>query len=291
MTHLASTIFFLLYFLFSVHAAELNLTRIPVDIFQGPCPTHEQFQRVRNKSRSLLNEITSTLSPHPCGGRGWRRIAFINMSDPNQNCPSGLVLVTSPFRLCGRTPLRSPSCSSTNFSVGLSPYSRVCGRIKGYHQNLKFAFYRLGNDLESYYVDGVSLTHGSPGNRQHIWSFAIGLNNVYRVGERINYYCPGDGQVALPSFITNDYFCDSGAYPGSSQTDGVYVDNPLWDGVGCVGDIYTPPRCFINNPPWFHKVLPSATTDDIELRVCGYELIGNVNYGDTLLQEIEIYVQ
>ena len=96
--------------------------------------------------------------------------------------------------------------------------------------------------------------------------------------------------MVLPSLVTNDYFCDSGAYPASTATGGIFVDNPLWDGVGCVGDVKTPPRCFINNPPWFHKIFPEATTtDDIELRVCGYELIGNVN-GDTLLQKIELYV-
>ena len=29
--------------------------------------------------------------------------------------------------------------------------------------------------IEGYYVDGISLTHGPPGSRQHIWTFAGGL--------------------------------------------------------------------------------------------------------------------
>ena len=248
----------------------------------GTCFTPEQFDEIRNNVPSILADIFT------CGGEAWKQVANINMSDSSQNCPPGLRLTTTPFRLCGRTPTRSPDCNSANFSVGGTSYSRVCGRITGYHQNLKYAFYRLGNNIEHNYIDGVSLTHGTPGSRKHIWSFAIGLNNV-DTGDRLQYYCPGDGRVVLPSFVTNDYFCDSGAYPGSTATDGVFVDNPLWDGVGCVGDVNTPPRCFINNPPWFHKILPESTTDDIELRVCGYELMGS-HYGDTLLQKMELYV-
>ena len=39
----------------------------------------------------------------------------------------------------------------------------------------------------------------------------------------------------------------------------------LWDGAGC-GPLND--RCTLNNPPWFHKQLPSATTDD-RILICG----------------------
>ena len=29
--------------------------------------------------------------------------------------------------------------------------------------------------IDSYYVDGVSLTYGGAGSRQHIWTFAAGI--------------------------------------------------------------------------------------------------------------------
>ena len=36
--------------------------------------------------------------------------------------------------------------------------------------------YHIGNKIiDSQYVDGLSLTHGVPGSRQHIWTFASGL--------------------------------------------------------------------------------------------------------------------
>ena len=51
-------------------------------------------------------------------------------------------------------------------------YSRVCGRIIGYQFGATQVFvrYDLGQvtTIEGQYVDGVILTHGAPGARQHI---------------------------------------------------------------------------------------------------------------------------
>lgn len=202
---ISATIF--LHLFFSVQHGNADIQHVPAHSIPsnpGACPTDAEFERARENITSQVVDRMMT----PCGGAGWRRVAYVNMSDPNQSCPTGLRLTSSPFRLCGRTPTTNADCNSAFFSMGGSSYSKVCGRITGFHQNLKYAFYRLGNNVEHNYVDGVSLTHGSPGNRRHIWSFAVGLNNVY-TGDRIQYYCPGDGRVTLPSFITNDYFCDS----------------------------------------------------------------------------------
>ena len=64
-------------------------------------------------------------------GPGWRRVAFINMTDTSYNCPSGLSLASYSKRTCGRSHTTA-GCSSTTFSVGDLPYSNVCGRIEGY---------------------------------------------------------------------------------------------------------------------------------------------------------------
>ena len=39
---------------------------------------------------------------------------------------------------------------------------------------LSFTLHAQG--IDSYYVEGVSLTHGGAGRRQHIWTFAAGLS-------------------------------------------------------------------------------------------------------------------
>ena len=60
-------------------------------------------------------------------------------------------------------------------SVGGSPYSHVCGRIRGYQVGSTNAFLYYGHGIDSYCVSGVSLTRGAAGRRQHIWTFACGL--------------------------------------------------------------------------------------------------------------------
>jgi hypothetical protein len=46
--------------------------------------------------------------------------------------------------------------------------------------------------------------------------------------------------------------------------------------------------CSFNSPPWFCKELPLATTDDIELRMCGNHLAMDEA---TPLELVELYVQ
>ena len=49
-----------------------------------------------------------------------------------------------------------------------------------------------------------------------------------------------------------------------------YPNDILWDGQNCTS---TSTCCQLNNPPWFTKNLPNATTDDIELRLCTIAMI------------------
>jgi hypothetical protein len=69
----------------------------------GVCPSTNVTERARNATqeaiRSILRNSVYT-SPFidrcPCGGSGpWRRIAYLNMTDHNQQCPSNLNLITS----------------------------------------------------------------------------------------------------------------------------------------------------------------------------------------------------
>ena len=106
------------------------------------------------------------------------------------------------------------------------------------------------------HVDGISLAHSSP--RQHIWSFVAGLQEP--PSAHATSRCPCVGQ---------DYFCDSCAHTEFQPL--LYDQDPLWDGQGC-GVGYSA-CCSFNSPPWFCKELPHATTDDIELRMCGDHFI------------------
>ena len=237
-----------------------------------------------NTDRLLQQTLTYTCNGTP----GWRRVTFMNMTDTSYNCPPGLKLTSYSKRTCGRAHTGRYGCSSTTFNVGGSEYSRVCGRIKGYQvgSTLSFNAYVQGSQsINSYYVDGVSLTHGPDGGRQHIWTFAAGLTEENYSSQP--YLCPCDiSTLDSPPFVSDNYFCESGA---NRNWDGFhrefFPDDPLWDGEGCSS---TSTCCQLNNPPWFTKNLPNPTTDDIELRLC---LDNRSPYSDVPLQIIELYIQ
>ena len=265
----------------------LEIKVLPTSV-GGQCPSVEERERVRNEIHQLVNETVCNISnTYFCNGTlGWKRIAFINMTDTSYRCPTGLSLTSYSKRTCGRSHLGFYGCSSTKFDVGGLPYSQVCGRIKGYQFGATEAFWQYLRGIDGQYVDGVSLTHGRNGSREHIWTFAAGRsesNNRYP-----DYRCPCDTSRndRVPSFVGNDFFCESGL--NSAWIDGQYIfypDDPLWDGQNCT-DAST--CCEFNNPPWFTKTFNITTTDDIELRLC---TANRYALEDIPLELIELYVQ
>ena len=217
---------------------------------------------------------------------GWTRVANLNMSDPAQQCPGGWMLQaysSEPRRLCIRGS-SGAGCSSVTYDTYGISYSHVCGRVIGYQDGATDAFGPVIRNIDSIYVDGVSITHGPPGARQHIWTFASGLAEV----RHSTYYtlsCPCVSGTAAPSYVGNDYFCESGN-PGPDFSIELYSSDPLWDGQGCA----TPFCCEFSFPPgapWFCKQLPQATSDDIEVRICRDE----AQYEDTPLELVELYIR
>ena len=240
--------------------------------------------------QAVVSAISSTFpETFFCNGSpGWRRVAFINMTNTSYNCPTGLTLTRFSKRTCAH-PHSNGRCFSTFFNVGDLSYSQVCGRIRGYQYGASSAFGSgsRGQGIEGHYVGGVSLTHGSAGRRQHIWTFVAGLaeGSIHHwPSER----CPCDisANNLVPSFVGNDYFCESGVNGvwGSGYST-FYSGDVLWDGQNCIS---TSTCCQFNNPPWFTKNLPTATIDDIELRICASDGTGDEA---TPLELIELYVQ
>ena len=220
---------------------------------------------------------------------GWMRVANIDMTDTSQNCPSGLSLTTSPKRVCDIT---SRGCVSTNFDIHGAQYSHICGRVIGYQKNFLSAFFFHSRGIDADYVYGVSLTHGqSP--RENIWTFAGARDEI--IGNS-QWKCPCvnpnlDPTPTLPSFIGNDYFCDTAfeiRYSSVPDYQSIQVSDPLWDGEGC-GPTNT--CCYDSdrevNPPWFVKSLSSPTSDDIEMRLC---TPGGGSH-TTPIEIVELYVQ
>ena len=278
-------------------AAQLGNATYEPRVLETPqgevCPAAEQLETTRNVIRNeLLATIRERVLPptYECGGTsGWIRVVFINMTNTSQQCPSGLALTTYSKRTCGRTSSFARTCDSTSFSVGGMAYSQVCGRIIGYQFAHTYAFNRYVGQvttIESQYVDGVSLTHGAPGARQHIWTFAASLTEVDQSSYTTNLCpCSTTGTVSVPPFVGNDYFCESGLNTAWTGQRVFYPDDPLWDGQNCRAGTTC---CQFNTPPWFTTDLPTSTSDDIELRLCYTD---NRVYTDIPLELIELYVQ
>ena len=133
------------------------------------------------------------------------------------------------------------------------------------------------------YVDGVSLTHGSP--RHHIWTFAAGASENNPTWTTV---CPCDANVSVsvPPFVGEDYFCESGLHePWNHAYHTIFhPDNPLWDGQNCLSNSTC---CSLHGPRYFTKQLP-ATNDDIEARICLHDSAANDNIA---VQLVELYVQ
>ena len=208
---------------------------------------------------------------------GWTRVGFLDMTNSSHQCPSGLMERNdSPnIRTCVRNEA-SGGCSSVELSTANIQYSDVCGRITAYQVGSPDDFRVTNEDINSAYVDGVSLTHGNP--RQHIWTFAAAA--------RMDGICDPCRTESRPESVGIDFFCDSGNPRSSSATSGTFhSDNPLWDGDECVADNEC---CPTDNPPYFLKTLPQSTTDNIEMRVCRNERRSNE---DIAIETVEIYVQ
>ena len=242
---------------------------------------------IHNSDTSLTSQVYCHMNRTNCGcsttTEGWMRVANVDMTDPNQNCPDGLTLfsrTSAPLRTCGRPgPPASGGCVSTSFSTYGVQYSRVCGKILGYQDSTPDGFIS-GQGIEQTYVDGVSLTYGqSP--RQHIWTFVGTPSDALHRCPCVFPDIPFTG-VPVPSFVGDDYFCDAAPETHSGN---FFADDPLWDGQGC-GE--TNGCCEFNNPPWFCKQLPQPTTEDIELRICGS---GDTIDEDTPIEMVELYVR
>ena len=241
-----------------------------------------------NAASLLLNERYGPLAPLACtcgGSDTWRRVAYLDMSDQSQQCPSGWSQIEDPVRACAG---KSTGCHSAFFSTDQFTYNHVCGRVMAYQQGSPdgFNFWDSSTKtLEGLYMNGVSLTYGAVGSRQHIWSFvaaAYETDNPYYTQPTCE--CTNTNYNWLhqvPSFIGNNYFCDSGNRGPGVQVK-TYLDDPLWDGKGC-GQYST--CCQLNNPPWFCTSLPQPSSDDLELRICMDE-----GSEDTYVYLVEIYV-
>ena len=210
-------------------------------------------------------------------GGGWMRI--VNMKNCS-SCPDG-------FRMYSEGPATSSgSCVGTIFPSSGIEYSQVCGKVIGYQVgHTDAAAYSTTNvkNINKYYVDGISLTHGCP--RKHIWTLMSGASDKSYFANKCP--CGSIGSSPAPSFVGSDYYCESG-YQGSSgpPLGKFFTSDRLWDGKDCGSrETACGQRPLI---PWFYKSIGYYTTDYIEMRICCSE---GTNDEDVPFEQYELYVK
>ena len=274
------------------HAANATLNPLTVrgKFGDGTCPTQERraaaIQRISVDVQNIIANLYNSGNSN-CGDGPWYRVAYLNMSVPSQQCPyAWRENNTNGIRSCRRPLTSCGSCPGTSYSTAGRQYSKVCGRINGYEIGSTDAFGHMteGKTIDSHYVHGVSVTHGIP--RNHIWTFAAGVSEGGYAVQGDNCPCAdpsNPGSRFPPSFVGDNYYCESGNPTDTFVYDHFYSGDLLWDGQQCEGQCCSDGK----SPPWFSVNLTAPTTDDIEVRIC----IPQPSHDDIALQLIELYVQ
>ena len=144
----------------------------------------------------------------------------------------------------------------------------------------------LGWDIERYYVDGVSITCGSPGNRTHVYTYAAGLSEITPVYGYWYSMCPCAGGYSPPAFVGSDYYCESGNPLSTWNSTGFYYADVLWDKQQCGGLEGT--CCNPPNLSWFCKTFPNPISEDLEVRICLDQAASDENVA---IEFFELYIQ
>ena len=230
-------------------------------------------------------QVYCQMETNKCGNvtGGWMMAAYIDMTNENNTCPQGLTYtIENSTRMCTRSHTGSFDCSSVTFPTHGVPYTKVCGRARGYQYRFTPAFAIYGQRaLDSYYVTGLSVTFGSPQN--HIWTFAAGdSKNHFHPCCNCPCASPYPGVHGVPPFVANNWFCESGSTGGSEYQ--WYLDDPLWDSQGCASGS----TCCDRGGPWFTTTLSQEVSDDIEVRMC--LTADSVLYANIGVDQLEIFI-
>ena len=150
---------------------------------------------------------------------------------------------------------------------------------------LSFQCFYCGADksftIDQLYLNGLSITHGVyvPGSRNHIWSYAVGWRED--TSHVDNCSCAAHPRIEnlTPDYVGDHFYCDTATYYNPKVE--WYTNNTLWDDKDC----YPGSKCCDNEClPCFWRTLPQETTDNVEVRWCTSNNVGNDKVSTELLE-------
>ena len=196
---------------------------------------------------------------------GWTRLGYFHA---HRRCPNGQFrrITKRGLRLC-RINSNRAGCATASYSSHGIKYSTICGYARGYQKGRTWAFDIYRSCMFESYLDGVGIIRYNKYTRKekHIWSYASGRNEKSQDSSACPCNKGASKKSEPPSFVGNDYYCESGTsinYPGVGR---FYSQDPLWDGKG-FNNLEGP--CRKDMMPYFKRTYDSATTDSILVKLC-----------------------
>ena len=266
----------------SAHKRLAECLRSCADVLRCNPSVSSGYYQIQAANGSLV-QVYCDMEGANCGGEGgWTRVAFLNATDPSSQCPTNFnIMSVNGTRFCIRDQEDCVPLPSNTFGIS---YSQVCGYVRGYslRSTDSFGGRSPNQPLSGNYVDGVSITYGSPPN--HLWTYVAGYSEDESDNQLLNCPCNSNIMNSSPSFVGNDYYCEAGGDISSSSQ--WFTDDPLWDGKLCRGNEV--PCCNGTSLPWFMKHLPSQTVSSVEVRLCADQQFVDENIG---LERLEMFVK
>ena len=198
---------------------------------------------------------------------GWTRLGHLKMSSASKKCPNMdfSYINERGLHLCRRRAMYRGCSIAIHSSHGIK-YSTICGYARGYQKGQTYAFNNYRSPYGNY-LDGVGIIRYNKSTRieKHVWSYASGRNEKSQDSSACPCNKGASKKSELPSFVGNNYYCESGTsinYPGVGR---FYSQDPLWDGKG-FNNLEVP--CRKDMMPYFKRTYDSATTDSILVKLC-----------------------
>ncbi|MBK9643986.1 MAG: hypothetical protein IPO67_02335 [Deltaproteobacteria bacterium] len=245
----------------------------------GLCALGESCLDVLNEGRST-GDGEYTIDPDGAGtgasplvvtcdmtteGGGFTVLTDLNFSV--DACPGEWLLDGSkPY--CRRDSEVASAASASFPSFGVS-WTELHTTLTAYqYASMNAFYYAEGRGLDDLYVDGLSITRGAEGSREHLYTFAIGMTTK----GSSDYDCPAQGGNPPPDYVGEAYACGS-----ANTTYGwiyAWYSSPVFSALSTL------------------SAASAASTDDVELRLMADEESGTHNNSEDIgLSSLKVMVR